>query len=110
MCIRDRREALAAYQAVDIQDVQESVVERDAALRSATMILEASEIISAESMQEPETYGIEVVEPLLLDPDLVLQPIPQIEGDADIELDPLAPVSYTHLVGTFMHMFSCNYP
>ena len=87
---QELREALAAYQAVDIQDVQESVVERDAALRSATMILEASEIISAESMQEPETYGIEVVEPLLLNPDLVLQPIPQIEGDADIELDPLA--------------------
>ena len=87
---QELREALAAYQAVDDQDIQESVIERDAALRSAAMILEACEIISAETMQEPEDYAIEIGEPLLLDPDLVLLPIPQIEGDTDIELDPLA--------------------
>jgi len=61
----------------------------DETLYTASKLLTNSELSNLDTLAEPIPYQIEIGEYIKLDPELILKPIPQVEGDAEIKLEPI---------------------
>ncbi|MDO4732667.1 MAG: hypothetical protein Q4B50_04035 [Bacillota bacterium] len=67
----------------------------DETLYTASKILSSMELSNGAGLKEPEVYKINVGENLYLAPELIMRPIPQVEGDAEIKLDPFDVASFS---------------